>query len=228
MSALIYCYDKSIAHRDIKTANVLFDANERVKVADFGLSELIGHDENFNEFNGSLCYASPEICRMISFNPFKSDIWSLGVLFYRLFTYRNPFNGRTKADLKNKICEGIYADKIRGPISKIIKKMLVVDPEERITYKQLEKLDLFYITNITNIKFTKSNCPAVNSSRKLLIPNMIQATCSRRRCSLASTSSEPQQKSAHAHGPRCLSLFRRPTFTNTPTNNECILRNDCT
>lgn len=219
ISALKYCFDKSIAHRDIKTSNFLFDSNGRVKVADFGLSEFLDHDENFNEFNGSLCYASPEICRMISFNPFKSDIWSLGVLFYRLFSYSYPFNGRTKADLKNKICDGIYTERFHGPISKVIKKMLVVDPENRINYEQLEKMDLFYIPNMKIPKTQKGNCQPANSSRILQVqPNIIHASCSKRRC-LLSTISTPnfKNKQEQRHKcPKCLNLFNRPTFSMSP------------
>lgn len=220
ISALKYCYDKSIAHRDIKTSNVLFDASGRVKVADFGLSELIDHDESFNEFNGSLLYASPEICRMISFNPFKSDIWSLGVLFYRLFSNSYPFNGRTKIDLKNRICEGIYTEKCRPPISRIIKKMLVVDPENRITYEQLEKLDIFFIPSMKISKLGKCNCQSSSSSRMLQAqPNVIHASCPRRRC-LLTTSSTPNFKSSSLQRhkcPRCLNVLSRPTFSMSPT-----------
>ena len=198
ISALKYCYDQSISHRDIKASNILFDSVGRVKVADFGLSELIGHDENFNEFNGSLSYASPELCRKIAHNPFKSDVWSLGVLFYRIFTNSYPFIGRTKNELKDKILEGFYSEKIQGPVGKIIRKMLHVDPELRITIEQLNKSELFLCpaTRLPVLTINKVNCSAAKSYRVLQSqPNKIQAASSRRRSSLTYVLKDFQNKS---------------------------------
>lgn len=76
-----YCFDNSIAHQDIKAANVLFDRNGRVKVADFGLSVFIHPDDNIDQHKGTFAYLAPEVCQKGYFNPFKSDIWSLGVLY---------------------------------------------------------------------------------------------------------------------------------------------------
>lgn len=198
ISALKYCYDQSISHRDIKASNILFDSNGRVKVADFGLSELIGHDENFNEFNGSLSYASPELCRKIAHNPFKSDVWSLGVLFYRIFTSSYPFNGRTKNELKDKIIDGFYTEKVQGPIGRIIRKMLNVDPEMRITIEQLHKNELFLcpLVKLPNLCMNKAGCQPAKSYRAIQAqPNKIQAFSSRRRSSLTYSLKEFQTKS---------------------------------
>lgn len=146
VSALKYCYDKSIVHQDIKTANILFDNNGRVKIADFGLSGIINHDENINLHRGTLHYSAPEVCKNSSFNPFKSDVWSLGVLFYRLFTYSYPFEGFTKDELKNAIINGYYCERISGDIRKVVDKMLVVNPDERISIDKLAKMKLFDIS----------------------------------------------------------------------------------
>ncbi|KAK8889288.1 hypothetical protein M9Y10_034034 [Tritrichomonas musculus] len=218
ISAMKYCYDQSIAHRDIKTANVLFDANGRVKVADFGLCELIGHDESFNQFNGSLCYASPEILKMVAFNPFKSDVWSLGVLIYRLFTYTSPFTGKTRDELKSRIKEGYYTDRTQGAISKIIKKMLVVDPEMRISIDQLSKSEVF---TYDSQKLAKGNCNTTSSSRMIkLTPNLVQLASSRRRSSLSKTLTNYQSKTnpSFANKPRCMNLLSHPTFTTSSPN----------
>lgn len=222
LSALKYCYDQSISHRDIKASNILFDSNGRVKVADFGLSELIGHDENFNEFNGSLCYASPEICRKLAHNPFKSDVWSLGVLFYRLFTYSYPFNGRTKSELKDRIVEGFYSEKIQGPVGKIIRKMLTVDPENRITIDQLNEMELFKSPSQRTVSFNMVGCPNTKSYRILQPkPNLIQTASSKRRYSLQYLISDFPQKPAQNIGTaRCINLISHNTFTTSPNCNE--------
>ncbi|KAK8888345.1 SIK kinase 3 [Tritrichomonas musculus] len=158
ISALKYCYDKSIAHRDIKAANVLFDNNGRIKVADFGFSGILEHDENVNEHMGTLSYSAPEVCQLKKeFNPFKSDIWSLGVLFYRLFTYSYPFEGKTNEKLKNSIVNGNYQEKLSGKIRKVVKMMLVVDPEKRISIEKLSKINLsMNQESLTPTKFTRT------------------------------------------------------------------------
>lgn len=148
ISALKYCNQMSIAHRDIKTSNILFDGNGRVKVADFGLSLYFNHDDdNINKFQGSLSYSSPEVCSKKSFNPFKSDIWSLGVLFYRLFSSSYPFEGRTRQELKSRIIEGFYSEKLKGQISKVVRQMLSVNPDERPTINQLSEMTIFAQTS---------------------------------------------------------------------------------
>lgn len=145
VSALKYCYDMSIAHQDIKTSNVLFDENGRIKVADFGLSGFIKDNANINTHKGTLNYLAPEICQKRSFNPFKSDIWSLGVLFYRLFTGSYPFFGQTKEELKKKIIDGFYPEILKGPILKPVRQMLITDPNERISIEKLSKMPLFNV-----------------------------------------------------------------------------------
>ena len=144
ISALKYCYDMNIAHRDIKAANVLFDSTGRIKVADFGLSQLMSdHDDNLNQFDGSLYYAAPEIYRKVSFNPFKSDIWALGVLFFRLFTYEYPFYMTNRAALKNQVLSGLYRHILTGKVAAIIKNMLVVDPGKRLNINDLASDSFF-------------------------------------------------------------------------------------
>lgn len=154
ISALNYCYEKYVTHQDIKTANILFD-NGRIKIADFGLSTIVDHDENINVHRGTLSYSAPEVCQNYSFNPFKSDIWSLGVLFYRLFTYSYPFEGCNKDELKKTIINGYYTEKETGVIRKVVEKMLVVNPDDRISIEKLSKMKLFESQVGLNVKKQK-------------------------------------------------------------------------
>ncbi|OHT11686.1 hypothetical protein TRFO_03928 [Tritrichomonas foetus] len=172
ISALQYCYDNNIAHRDIKASNVLFDSAGRAKVADFGLSELIGHDDNLSEFDGSLFYAAPEIYKKVSFNPFKSDVWALGVLFYRLFSREFPFMGESKSQLKKQIVIGYYNQNLPTTIGSIIKKMLVVEPEKRTTICDLSKMDFFKSYNTTSI--LRNPCKLTSSIRYLSIGSKLR------------------------------------------------------
>lgn len=214
VSALNYCYDQNIAHRDIKTSNVLIDGNGRIKVTDFGLSQVISHDQNMHQFGGSLHYYSPEICKKVSFNPFKSDVWALGVLFYRLFTYSYPFDGVTEHEIKTKIIDGFYPEKLTGLIGKVVRKMLTPCPEERISIYQLSKMEIF-------------NSPKVNifanGGKKLLpIPNQAQVNRLRRFSKGCSNVIFHNSKS-NENSPqlaKCMNLFCSQTFLSAPLVSE--------
>lgn len=143
ISALKFFSENMISHGDIKASNILFNSKGEVKVSDFGLSRIIRHHEYYNGFGGSLRYNSPEICKNVSFDQFKSDIWSLGVLFYRFFSCCYPFEGRSINEIKGRIISGFYPERIVGPIAKIVKKMLSVQPDQRPTVSQLSKLEVF-------------------------------------------------------------------------------------
>ena len=184
LSALKYCSDKSISHGDIKTSNILFDCNGDIKVSDFGLNRIIKHHEYCNDFGGSLNYNSPEICKNIPYNQYKSDIWSLGVLFYRLFTQCYPFEGRSIHEIKGRIISGFYPERIAGPIGKVVKKMLNVSPDQRPTITQLSKLDIF-----RSLIGPNKSQPSINHSipsSTLVVRNMILRPQKRRDSFLSS------------------------------------------
>lgn len=84
ISAVKFCHDNGFAHRDIKPINVLFDDYGRVKLADYGLSRRFEPNEKSTEYLGSPRYISPEIYRKEPFDPFKADIWALGVTIYEI------------------------------------------------------------------------------------------------------------------------------------------------
>ena len=122
MSAVCYCHNKGIVHRDLKLENVLFVnkmADSPIKVIDFGLSEIalispknlmsiIADDKTINmtSFVGTPHYISPEVLKG-KYNQ-KCDIWSAGIILYVLLGGSFPFDGDTdkdiyKAILKKKI-----------------------------------------------------------------------------------------------------------------------------
>lgn len=94
LSALCACHDKGIAHRDIKPANVLIDVHGRPKLADFGLGVFCAKGNCVNCDAVSLAFAPPEFFKEKSIDPFKADVWSLGLLFLMMATGRLPWRGR--------------------------------------------------------------------------------------------------------------------------------------
>jgi 5'-AMP-activated protein kinase, catalytic alpha subunit len=78
-----YCHFQNVAYRDLKPENLLLDADLNIKIADFGLSNLIRDGDFLQTSCGSPNYAAPEvICGHLYAGP-KVDVWSCGVITVR-------------------------------------------------------------------------------------------------------------------------------------------------
>ncbi|HYD56498.1 MAG TPA: serine/threonine-protein kinase [Burkholderiales bacterium] len=98
--ALEYAFQHGVIHRDIKPGNILLSQTGETKVGDFGASfqQRQGSESTQITGVGSPAYMSPEQVRMESLNQ-QTDIYSLGVVMYRLLTGRLPFQAATQAAL---------------------------------------------------------------------------------------------------------------------------------
>src|SRR6516165_8658254 len=94
-SALQFAHERSIVHRDIKPANLMLTADDTVKVTDFGTAKILqfGTVQQTQHVMGTPSYMSPE---QVKGKPVdgRSDIFSLGVMFYELVTGEKPFPGQ--------------------------------------------------------------------------------------------------------------------------------------
>ena len=131
--------DQKIIHRDFKLDNVLVH-NGLVKIADFGFSKILD-DSSFTEtILGSPLNMAPEIIKGHSYNN-KVDIWSLGSCLFYLIFKDYPFRAHSLDELQKIILKGKVNfpqnSKVHPDIIDVLKKMLVVDPTERIDWDSL-------------------------------------------------------------------------------------------
>ncbi|XP_049824727.1 uncharacterized protein LOC109605697 isoform X4 [Aethina tumida] len=142
VSAVSYCHSQGIVHRDLKAENLLLDHNMNIKLADFGFSNQFTEGSLLSTWCGSPPYAAPELFQGLKYDGPKADIWSLGVVLYVLVCGSLPFDGRLQfMALRSVVIEG----KFRIPYfmsqdcEHLIRHMLVVDPDKRLTIQQIAK-----------------------------------------------------------------------------------------
>jgi serine/threonine protein kinase len=103
-SALQFAHERNIVHRDIKPANLMLTADDTVKVTDFGTAKILqfGTVQQTTHVMGTPSYMSPE---QVKGRPVdgRSDIFSLGVMFYEMLTGEKPFPGQSVTTVIYKI-----------------------------------------------------------------------------------------------------------------------------
>ena len=99
-AALAHAHECGVVHRDLKAGNVLFDAEGRAKVGDFGIAHVVGADTltAAGTILGTAAYISPEQVSGAGATP-ASDVYSFGVLLYRMLTGRMPFESERPLEL---------------------------------------------------------------------------------------------------------------------------------
>ncbi|XP_077985646.1 serine/threonine-protein kinase SIK2-like isoform X2 [Glandiceps talaboti] len=141
LSAVEYCHNRHVVHRDLKAENLLLDANMNIKIADFGFSNYFKPGEHLMTWCGSPPYAAPEVFEGQKYDGPQLDIWSLGVVLYVLVCGALPFDGHCLQQLK----ERVLAGRFRIPFfmstecEQLIRKMLVISPEKRYTIEQIKQ-----------------------------------------------------------------------------------------
>ncbi|XP_020008197.2 serine/threonine-protein kinase SIK1 isoform X1 [Castor canadensis] len=141
LSAVEYCHNHHIVHRDLKTENLLLDSNMDIKLADFGFGNFYKAGEPLSTWCGSPPYAAPEVFEGKEYEGPQLDIWSLGVVLYVLVCGSLPFDGPNLPTLRQRVLEGRFRIPffMSQDCELLIRRMLAVDPAKRITIVQIRQ-----------------------------------------------------------------------------------------
>ena len=143
LSAVEYLHANGIVHRDIKLENFLIDANDNVKIADFGLSAKLKYrDERKHTVCGTPNYISPELLTNAKKGiSFEADIWAVGVSTYAMLTGKLPFQAKETQDTYERIKKCDYQFPTDFDLSssaiRFIQYLLNLNPNLRPTAFQL-------------------------------------------------------------------------------------------
>ena len=143
IKGVIYLHSKNICHRDIKLENILVMKNDVIKIIDFGFAVKCNKDTYQKLFCGTPSYMAPEILNKKKYNPYYSDIWSLGVLFYAMIYGKFPFDYNNKeiddefdeiTEINISFNDGIN---VNDDIQNIFKRIFILEPKERIKLNEI-------------------------------------------------------------------------------------------
>jgi serine/threonine-protein kinase len=135
--ALDYAHRQGVIHRDVKPANIMVLKDGKVKVTDFGIAKAVSSSQTKSGIVlGTPNYMSPEQINGHEIDG-RSDIFSLGVVFFELLTGVLPFHGKNLTNLFYQITQVKHTSpreinpKVPNPVEQIVDKALSKDPEQR-------------------------------------------------------------------------------------------------
>lgn len=141
--AVKYLHTRNIVHRDLKTGNLLLDANMNIKVGDFGLAALLISQNDLGARRTTMCgtpnYLAPEILEKTGRgHNEKVDLWAIGIIAYTLAVGRAPFHAAKKEEIYKKLQAREYTwpdlSKHQNDISNDLRdlvSLLLVDEDDR-------------------------------------------------------------------------------------------------
>lgn len=146
-SAVKYCHDHDVVHRDIKLENIMLRqqvthlAEAELVLIDFGLSAIQRpEDPGLTDYPGTIYFIAPEMVRLTKYRGRNSDIWALGVVLYILVCGQYPFTFEDEVeDIYDRIDvdEPKIPDTVEPDLKTLILQMLNKDAGVRYTIEQV-------------------------------------------------------------------------------------------
>ena len=136
-----YLHKLNIVHRDLKPENLLLDADNNIKIVDFGLSNLYSKGELLQTACGSPCYAAPEMIAGKKYAGSTVDVWSCGIVLFAMICGYLPFEDPNTSKLYKKILEGDFniPKHVSGDARDLLKCILQTDPAVRYTIGDIKR-----------------------------------------------------------------------------------------
>jgi 5'-AMP-activated protein kinase catalytic alpha subunit len=145
INGIEYIHKKGVCHRDLKPENLLLTNDKILKIIDFGLSHEYDGNILLKTKCGSPSYAAPELIKGKHYDGFQIDVWCCGIVLYAMVCGYLPFEGETNKELFKNIleCNPEIPDNLSKSCKKLLKSILVVDPNKSITVEGIMQSDFY-------------------------------------------------------------------------------------
>lgn len=131
-------HDMKIFHRDIKSANIFLNKDGRAVLGDLNVSKVAKQGLLYTQ-TGTPYYASPEVWKDLPYDS-KSDMWSLGCVFYEVLALVPPFRAKDMNGLFKRVTAGMFDDPPKiysSELTNLIKQMIRINPKDRPSCDQI-------------------------------------------------------------------------------------------
>ena len=139
VDGLKYLYNKQILHRDLKPQNILVSEDGNLVITDFGFARYTDNENMLNTLCGSPMYMAPEIMLKKRYNN-KSDLWSVGVIFFEVLFGTTPYKAKNMIDLMTAIKRkpvSLPKNTMSVACKDLLLNLLRRDPDKRINWEAL-------------------------------------------------------------------------------------------
>lgn len=140
VSGIRYLHYQNVVHGDIKPQNLLLGDDGLVKIADFGISQMLSASgQKLADAAGTPAFMSPELCQGQSFSGQLADIWAIGATMFMLKFGHPPFLAKSIINLYVKIINDplVFPSPIDPGLKNLLENLLVKDPTKRYTLQQI-------------------------------------------------------------------------------------------
>lgn len=147
VSALHFCHQNGVAHRDVKPQNLLLDRDGNLKVSDFGLSALPEQIKNgmLHTACGTPAYTAPEVVARRGYDGAVADAWSCGVILFVLLAGYLPFDDSNLLAMYKKVNRRDYQfpSFVSKPARSLIYQLLDPNPKTRMSIEKIMNISWF-------------------------------------------------------------------------------------